>query len=519
MKIVTAAQMTAIEQASEKAGVSTDVLMENAGLAVAQGARGLVGAAGVRFMVLVGPGNNGADGLVAARHLRRWGAEVVCFVVAGRPKIDPKMDLALEYGVRVIDAIGTEPFERMLSRSALVIDALLGTGRARSLEGHVQEAMFCLANVRLAQDPPKLVALDLPTGLNPDTGKVDFSAVSCDFTFALGYPKVGLLNFPGAEHAGELRVLDIGVPPGLKEESEVQLELLDRSWVAGHLPKRPLGSHKGTFGHVLVVAGSRNYVGAAYLASQASVRAGAGLTTLATPECVYPIAAAKSTEPIHLPLPDDDEGRVSAQAAQGLHDRSRRFTNIVAGCGLGVSDGTVKFVEELLFNQESSGLSALPVLVDADGLNNLARIEDWPERRRGPMTLTPHPGEMATLTGLSTPEVQADRVAVAREYASRWNVTLVLKGANTVIAEPDGTVRVASFANPGMASGGTGDVLSGIIGGLMAQGLAPAVAASCGVYLHGEAGRQVVSRLGDAGLAASDLLLEIPVAARRVRDS
>ena len=173
MKIVTAAQMTAIEQASEKAGVSTDALMENAGLAVAQGARGLVGAAGVRFMVLVGPGNNGADGLVAARHLRRWGAEVVCFVVAGRPKTDPKMDLALEYGVRVIDAIGTEPFERMLSRSALVIDALLGTGRARSLEGHVQEAMFCLANVRLAQDPPKLVALDLPTGLNPDTGKVE----------------------------------------------------------------------------------------------------------------------------------------------------------------------------------------------------------------------------------------------------------------------------------------------------------------------------------------------------------
>jgi NAD(P)H-hydrate epimerase len=518
MKIVTAAQMTAIEQASDLAGVSTDVLMENAGLAVAQGVRDLVGAAGVRIMILVGPGNNGADGLVAARHLRRWGAEVICFVVAGRPEIDPKMDLALEYGVRVIDAIGTEPFERMLSRSALVIDALLGTGRARPLEGPVQEAMFCLANVRLAQDPPKLVALDLPTGLNPDTGEVDFSAVPCDITFALGYPKVGLLTFPGAEHAGELRVLDIGVPPGLKEESEVQLELLEGSWVAEHLPKRPLDSHKGTFGHVLVVAGSRNYVGAAYLASQASVRAGAGLTTLATPECVYPIAAAKSTEPIHLPLPDDDEGRVSAQAAQVLHDESRRFTNIVVGCGLGLSDGTVRFVEELLFSQESSGLTELPVLVDADGLNNLVRIKDWPERRRGPMTLTPHPGEMATLTGLSTLEVQADRAAVAREYAARWNVVLVLKGANTVIAQPDGTVRVAAFANPGMASGGTGDVLSGIIGGLMAQGLAPAVAASCGVYLHGEAGRQVVSRLGNAGLAASDLLPEIPAAARRLRE-
>jgi NAD(P)H-hydrate epimerase len=517
MKIVTAAQMTAVEQASELAGVSTDVLMENAGLAVAQGARDLVGAAGVRVMVLVGPGNNGADGLVAARHLRRWGAEVTCFVVAGRPDTDPKMDLALEYGVRVIDAIGAEPFERMLSRSALVIDALLGTGSSRPLGGQVQEAMFGLANVRSAQEHPRLLALDLPTGLNADTGEVDFSAVPCDVTFALAYPKVGLLNFPGAEHAGELRVLDIGVPPGLKEESEIQLELLEGSWVAEHLPKRPLDSHKGTFGHVLVVAGSRNYVGAAYLASQASVRAGAGLTTLATPECVYPIAAAKSTEPIHLPLLDDEEGRVSAQAAQGLHDGSRRYTNIVVGCGLGLSDGTVKFVEELLFSPESSGLTELPVLVDADGLNNLARIEDWPERRRGPMTITPHPGEMATLTGLSTPEVQADRVAVAREYAARWHVTLVLKGANTVIAQPDGTVRVAAFANPGMASGGTGDILSGIIGGLMAQGLAPAVAASCGVYLHGEAGREIVSRLGNTGLAASDLLPEIPVAIRRLR--
>ena len=517
MKIVTAAQMTAVEQASELAGVSTDVLMENAGLAVAQGARDLVGAAGVRVMVLVGPGNNGADGLVAARHLRRWGAEVTCFVVAGRPDTDPKMDLALEYGVRVIDAIGAEPFERMLSRSALVIDALLGTGSSRPLGGQVQEAMFGLANVRSAQEHPRLLALDLPTGLNADTGEVDFSAVPCDVTFALAYPKVGLLNFPGAEHAGELRVLDIGVPPGLKEESEIQLELLEGSWVAEHLPKRPLDSHKGTFGHVLVVAGSRNYVGAAYLASQASVRAGAGLTTLATPECVYPIAAAKSTEPIHLPLLDDEEGRVSAQAAQGLHDGSRRYTNIVVGCGLGLSDGTVKFVEELLFSPESSGLTELPVLVDADGLNNLVRIKDWPERRRGPMTLTPHPGEMATLTGLSTLEVQADRVAVAREYAARWHVTLVLKGANTVIAQPDGTVRVAAFANPGMASGGTGDILSGIIGGLMAQGLAPAVAASCGVYLHGEAGREIVSRLGNTGLAASDLLPEIPVAIRRLR--
>ncbi|MCH7735902.1 MAG: NAD(P)H-hydrate dehydratase [Chloroflexi bacterium] len=521
MKIVTTAQMRAIEQASEKDGVSTDVLMENAGLAVAQAARDLAGAAGVRVMVLVGPGNNGADGLVAARHLRRWGAEVVCFVVGGRPDPDPKMALALEYGVRVIDVTSPSGLEHLLSRSALVIDAVLGTGRARPLEGPVKQTMQCLARARSASSPPKLLALDLPTGLNADTGEVDPLGVPCDVTFALGYPKVGLLNFPGTEHAGELRVLDIGVPPGLKEETDIQLELLERRWVAEHLPKRPLDSHKGTFGHVLVVAGSRNYVGAAYLVSQASVRAGAGLTTLATPESVYPIAATKSTEPIHLPLLDDGEGRVAAEAAQRLHEEPRRYTNMVVGCGMGLSEGTVKFVEDLLFNDvdsRASDLSGLPALIDADGLNNLARIEDWPERRRGPMTLTPHPGEMATLTGLSAAEIQADRVAVAREYAARWNVTLVLKGANTVIGQPNGMVGVASFANPGMATGGTGDVLSGIIGGLMAQGLPPAVAASCGVYVHGEAGRGIVSRLGNTGIAASDLLPEIPAALRRLRE-
>ncbi len=248
------------------------------------------------------------------------------------------------------------------------------------------------------------------------------------------------------------------------------------------------------------------------------MRAGrAGLTTLATPEGIYPIAAAKSTEPIHLPLLDDEEGHVDARGAQRLREGPPRYTNILVGCGLGLSEGTVKFVEDLLFNHDDTGLSELAALVDADGLNNLAQIEGWPERPRGPLVLTPHPGEMATLTGLSTAEIQKDRVAVAREYAAKWDVTLVLKGANTVIGQPDGTVCVASFANPGMATGGTGDVLSGMIGGLMAQGLPPAVAAACGVYLHGEAGLEVVSRLGNTGMAASDLLPEIPAAMNRIR--
>ena len=522
MKIVTAAQMTAIEQASERAGVSTDTLMENAGLAVAQGARELVGAAGVRILILVGPGNNGADGLVAARHLRRWGAEVTCFMVDGRPEADPKMDCALEYGVHVIERATPGTLDRMLARSALVIDSILGTGQSRPLEGIIKQTMVFLANVRAAAKRPMLLALDLPTGLNTDTGEVDAFAVPCDITFSLGYPKRGLLAFPGATHAGELLVLDIGVPDGLAEESEIRLETVEPHWVAQHLPRRPMDAHKGTFGHVLAVAGSRNYVGAAYLSSQACVRSGAGLTTLATPQSVYPIAAAKSTEPIHIPLLEDPDGRVSSDAAGALRDGTRRYTNILVGCGLGVSDGTVQFVEDLLFNRNSdqfSGLTNLPALVDADGLNNLARIDRWWEKERGPMVLTPHPGEMATLTGLATADIQQDRVGVAREYAARWGVCLVLKGANTIISQPDGAVRLAALANPGMSTGGTGDVLSGVISGLMAQGLPAAVAASCGVYLHGQAGRDIVARQGEAGLAASDLLAQIPMTLQRLKQA
>ena len=513
--------MKAIERAAERAGVSTDILMENAGLAVAQGARELVGAAGVQILVLVGPGNNGSDGLVAARHLRRWGAEVTCFMVDGRPEVDPKLDLALEYGVRIVERATPDTVNRMLARSALVIDAVLGTGQSRPLEGIIKQTMVFLANVMSLPNPPLLLALDLPSGLNSDTGEVDPFAVACDVTFALGYPKVGLLNFPGAGHTGALQVLDIGVPPGLTEESEIQLETVEPRWVSEHLPKRPMDSHKGTFGHVLVVAGSRNYVGAAYLASQACVRAGSGLTTLATPQSVYPIAAAKSTEPIHIPLSESPEGTIAAGAAGSLRDGTRRYTNILVGCGLGLSEGTVEFVEDLLFNRDNSefsGFTELPALVDADGLNNLAKIDRWWERKRGPMVLTPHPGEMATLTGLSIADIQQDRVAVGREYALRWRVCLVLKGANTSICQPDGTVKVAALANPGMSSGGTGDVLSGVISGLMAQGLPIVVAATCGVYLHGQAGRDVVLLQGNTGLAASDLLPRIPVTLGRLRE-
>ena len=510
MKVVTAAQMAAIEQAAGRAGIAADTLMENAGRAVAQAARDELGGvvAGVPIAVLVGPGNNGADGLVAARHLRRWGAETVCFLFTRRPEFDPKLELARQYDVQI--ATGLDDLERRLRQSRLIIDAVLGTGRSRPLDGPVRDAMLMLQRTRERPHPPPLLALDLPTGLNADTGEVDPACPIFDVTLALGYPKAGLLRFPGAERAGRLRILDIGIPINLPDAPAVDLEMLTPQWAAAQLPPRPPDSHKGTYGHALIIAGSRHYPGAAWLASQASVRTGAGLTTLASPQSVYPIAAAKGAEAIHLPLPEDQSGRIAPSAAEVIRRSERRFTAALIGCGIGRSPATAAFIRQLLFTDAPDTLPKIPILIDADGLNNLSAIENWPARIRRPMLLTPHPGEMSTLTGRPVAEIQSDPIAAAQEWANRWGVTLILKGAHTVIAAPGQPTRIAPFPNPGLATGGTGDVLSGVITGLLAQGMPPPTAAGGGVYLHAAAGRSITARIGQTGLAASDLLEALP---------
>lgn len=515
LKIVTAAQMVAIEQASERNGVSTDTLMEQAGLAAAKVARDELGSillptAGTNLLVLVGPGNNGADGLVTARHLRRWGAELAIYVVSKRPDPDPKMQLALRYGVNVYyadDDPSLEELEQLIGRSRMVIDAVLGTGRARPLEGSVKQIAQRLNSRRSQANRPLVLALDLPTGLNADTGEVDPAGLVADLTVALGFPKVGLLTFPGVELVGRLKAVDIGLPVGMPEEKVIDLELLTPDWVGAQLPVRPVNSHKGTFGHLLVVAGSRNYVGAAFLVAQAAIRVGAGLVTLATPESVYPIVAGKLTEVIHLPLPEDSEGRIHPSAVDVIRPKLSSYDALAVGSGMGWSGGTAEFLEQLLL--DGSPIQ-LPVVVDADGLNNLSGLTNWWQRRSGPTVVTPHPGEMATLTGTSTPEVQQDRVQSARRWSAQWGVTVAIKGANTVVADAEGLARVSPFANPGLASGGTGDVLTGIIGGLIAQGLTPELSACCGVYIHGQAGEVVTQKLGDAGTVATDLIQELP---------
>ena len=421
VKVVTVAQMQALEAASEAAGVSTDTLMENAGLACARRIRERMGGiAGRRVVVLVGPGNNGADGLVIARHLRRWGAEVCCYVVRGRPSVDPKMADAQTYVVRVADAAddaGLQTLDGLLRRCAMVVDAILGAGRYRPLDGVVGDVAALVNRHRLNGPVPDVVAVDLPTGVNPDTGAADERTIRADETLALCYPKYGIANFPGAGYAGRVTVLDIGLPAQVAADANLPTEWMTEASARALLPPRPLDSHKGTFGHLLVVAGSRNFVGAASLAARGAHRVGAGLVTLAAPESVYRIAAAKLTETIHLPLPEDADGRIDVAAAAVIRERIAGYSALAVGCGLGCSEGTTAFLERLLLNGDNP--PQLPTVIDADGLNNLSRCSGWSGYLTAPAALTPHPGEMATLTGRPTVEIQTDRLDIGDPIGGR----------------------------------------------------------------------------------------------------
>jgi NAD(P)H-hydrate epimerase len=356
----------------------------------------------------------------------------------------------------------------------------------------------------------RVVALDLPTGLDADTGKAYPICDPADVTVALGYPKAGFFAFPGAGLVGALDVVDIGIPAGL--DDDVSLQLMTPAWAGALLPDRPASAHKGTFGRTLVIAGSRSYIGAASLAATAAGRAGAGLVTIAVPESLVPAIAARAAEPTFLPLSESSPGVVSDDAGTVMLDNMDAYDALLVGCGIGQDPATRRVVERLLYSDRPRP----PTVVDADGLNILAMTSDWWGKFKSVAVLTPHPGEMARLTGEALDaQLPRDRVADATKSAARWSKTIVLKGAHTVVAAPDGQAMVSPFANPGLASAGTGDVLAGTIAGLLSQGLGMDAAASVGVYVHGASGERVRDDIGDAGMLASDLLPHIP---RVVRD-
>jgi len=510
MRIVTIEEMKRLERETDAAGFSYAAMMERAGAAVAVETRRRVEIAQRSVVVLVGPGNNGGDGLVAARHLHDAGARVTLLFARRRDEQDPNFRQCRERAIPhlcIEDDPGLQESRAQIASADVILDALLGTGAARPISGGMKDLLSLLADH--SRDPsPFVVAVDLPSGLNADSGAVDPVTPYAHLTVTFACPKRGHFLSPGLSHVGELVVADIGIP--LPEEG--RLQLVTNQMVRRHLPARPVVAHKGTFGRALILAGSINYPGAAALAAQSAYRVGAGLVTLACPAQIYPILASKLTEATYLPLAEDTPGHLGPASLPELLAALPNYDVLLIGPGLGQHPTTAALLAQL-------PSPSLPLVLDADALNLLSRSPGWWERWPAGAILTPHPGEMARLTGLSRDEVEARRWEIAAESALKWQKVILLKGACTVITDLQGDQFILPFANPVLATAGSGDVLAGAIVGLLAQGLTPAGAALVGGYLHGLAGEIGRELVGEAGVTAGDLAGWLPAAIRQLHET
>jgi len=484
MKFCTAAEMRRLDEKTIfECGLPGAVLMENAGRGAAVLTREHFGdLAGRNVAIVCGRGNNGGDGYVMARIFHGWGAFVRIFLLSDPERVGGdariNLDVVLKMGLEIIEIREESHLDRFdLTGVELAVDAILGTGLNSEVRGLYRGVIE-----RLNQAGMPIVAVDVPSGLDSDTGRILGVAVRADLTVTFGLPKAGLLLPPGENQAGRLEVVDIGIPPHVLAEADPGKELLLEDNLKGLLSPRARDGHKGHYGHVLVVAGSTGKTGAAVLTALAAARSGAGLTTLAVPAGLNSIVEEKVTEVMTEPLPESEPGFLAAEALDRV---------------LELAEGKLEKAE-------------LPLVIDADGLNALAGTPDILKKARREVILTPHPGEMSRLTGLSTAEIQADRLGAAGDFAQAHSVVLALKGYRTVVAAPDGRLFLNTTGGPHMASGGMGDVLTGIAAGLVSQGLSPLDAARLGVFVHGLAADQAAAAESQVGLLASDLTARLP---------
>ncbi len=525
MKVVTAAEMRQIDQDTiEGIGIPGIVLMETAGSAIVRVIEQHYPTS-QRVGILVGKGNNGGDGIVIARQLAHAGRDVHLFLVSPPDSFTGEAAINLQIAKRLTASFGLQAAPKgglqieviltdaefksnaNIANCELLVDAIFGTG----LRGTVRDPIATLITTINDLSIP-ILSVDLPSGLDADAGHPLGPCVRADRTITIGLPKRGLLVHPGAELVGKLEVVDIGFPEQVVNAQGIKVNWTTAQQVSRWLPPRPSSSHKGTYGRVLVVAGSTGMTGAAALASEAALRAGAGLVTLTTPKHLNPILEGLLPEVMTLPLPETASGSLSASATSAILEFAEKTKSVLAiGPGLSQHPDTVALVHQLVRENQEQGID-LRLVVDADGLNALAQAPEIISLLGSEAVLTPHPGEMARLTNTPVSTLEKDRIRTAQQFATDSGVTLVFKGAPTVTGFPNGDVWINSTGNPGMATGGMGDVLTGIIAGLMAQGHSSETAAVLGVYIHGFAADRVAEALGMHGLIASDVLKAVPAA-------
>ncbi len=511
MKIVTAAQMQALDRlAITQARIPSLALMERAGAAVVAAMEETFGPlAGKSVAVVCGKGHNGGDGFVVARLLRRNRVRVRVLLLhrttdlAGDARTMCRRFANTAAATALQVCPSSHHLEKVLTSSDLIVDALLGTGLSAPVRGPYLEA---IETINLAAHPSRpVIAVDLPSGIHADTGAVLGAAVRATVTVTFALPKLGLYVGAGIDHAGTVRIADIGIPQSYADRIESRISLIGSSAVLDHVPRRIPSSHKGAYGHAGIIAGSVGKTGAAALAAQAALRVGAGLVTVATPASVNDTLEAKLLEAMTIPMPETKARTLARSGLDRLLAFIRDRTAVAIGPGLTTHPETVELVHALVAQMDK------PAVLDADALNALAGRQALLASCKVSPILTPHPGEMARLEEDATPQsVNADRIGTASRFAQGRGVILVLKGARTVVAHPDGRVAICPTGNPGMATAGTGDVLTGIIVGLLAQRLDAWDAACAGTYLHGLAGDLAAAQLGPAGMIAGDVIERIP---------
>lgn len=514
MWLVTAEEMRVLDQtAINEYGIPGVVLMENAGLAVVNIVRNHFDGnlTKKRVLILAGKGNNGGDGLVVARHLANAGSEVKVFLLCKPEELQG--DAATNW--KAVKQMNI-PYQLILSErdlnvarvglmySEVVIDAIFGTG----FKGAAQGLAAKLINLVNETKKP-VVAVDLPSGAEANTGAVRGACIKATYTVTFGLPKIGLVLEPAARYIGSLTVGEISIPQKLMQKQNYTRCLLDSAWCRKKIPERRMDTHKGDYGHVLVVGGAPGMSGAVALAAMAAVRSGAGLVTAAVPKSLNNIMEIKITEAMSQALPETVDGTLALSTLNQLEKLAAQKT-VVFGPGLSRQKETQDLVRAFVANLPS------PTVLDADALFALAGCQDLLKKRNYPVVITPHPGEMASLIGTGAKDVQSRRMEVAEQVAREWNVVVVLKGAKTLIATPDGRLFVNPSGNPGMATGGSGDVLAGMIGAFMAQGLKPDAAAAAAVYLHGSSGDEAARVKGRMSLAAGDLIEFLPMALKEI---
>jgi NAD(P)H-hydrate epimerase len=516
MKIVTVEQMQAIERSADAGGLSYEKMMHNAGRGIAdwvyqhiydwQSVNGLVGS-----------GNNGGDTIIALNNLARRGIRTIAFLLKDRGD-DPLLEDYRLNGGAVVDLSGNENIEVFMAAlvpGSVVLDGILGTGLKLPLKGALKAVMANIRKLLEKRLDLLIIAVDCPSGVDCDTGEVSEVTFSADHTLTMAAMKQGLLHHPARAFAGDLHHIGIGIDDLSKHISADLPMMIDHDVLKADFPRRPDSGHKGTFGTCLILAGSEPYIGAAFLTGKSAYRAGCGLVNMAAIKDVHHSLSGRIIEAVWTLLPDLS-GTYAPQGVEILRDSMSKADAMVIGPGWGLNDQNAVFLESLLRSMPVN----LPTLIDADGLKLLDQLERWWDILPEKTVLTPHPGEMSVLTGLAIDQIQSNRWEIARHYAELWNVVLVLKGAMTVVAAPNRAVYINPISDAALATAGSGDILSGVIGGLMAQGVSAHAASVLGVWVHGQAGVDAKRRLGtDFSVTALDILDCLPNAFVKAKEA